>query len=229
MKPLSSFHLKIIAIVCMTVDHVGMVFFPDQIWMRVVGRLTFPLMAFMISEGFLYTHNLQKYLARMLIFAAIAAVPFFLLWGTPGNVLFTYFVEIIALYLQQKTQSPVLKWLIVLVCGLVAILFDYSIFGVLVVFAFYRSEYDVRKMFLYLLAIIAVFFLGLAAYCQFFLHSMQMFYDYQFQWGVFLALPLIAMYNGKLGASGKNAFFRYGFYVYYPLNIFIIWVVQALL
>jgi len=227
-KILSSFSLKIIAIICMTVDHVGMTFFPGQIWLRVIGRITFPVMAFMISEGFLHTRNLQKYLLRMLIFACIAAVPFYLLWGWPGDVLFTYFIAIIALYLQEKVQSAPLKWLIVFLCGLAAIPFDWSIFGVLVVFAFYRSHYDVKKMFLYLLVIAALSFAGLFVYCRFYLHYMGMLNDYLFELGVFLALPLIAMYNGELGFTRKNKLFKYGFYVYYPLNIFVIWLVQIL-
>ena len=60
---LSSFWLKIIAVVTMVVDHVGMLLFPGNIMFRVVGRVSFPLFCFLIVEGFYHTKDIKKYLA----------------------------------------------------------------------------------------------------------------------------------------------------------------------
>lgn len=87
--------LKKIAIVTMFIDHLTltclevatneehtriMYTFPggtmlDQIG-RGIGRFAFPVFCFLIVEGFIYTRNRWKYLIRLLIFAAVAHVPF---------------------------------------------------------------------------------------------------------------------------------------------------------
>ena len=68
--------LKLLAMVFMTVDHVGMILFPGVIWLRLIGRLAFPLYAFMIAEGCYYTRNKKKYFGLILavgIFCQIIA------------------------------------------------------------------------------------------------------------------------------------------------------------
>ena len=59
--------LKVIALVSMVFDHVGDNFFPDQVWMRVIGRIAMPIFAFCIAEGFSHTRDKTKYLLRMLL------------------------------------------------------------------------------------------------------------------------------------------------------------------
>lgn len=61
--------LKFLVIIAMTMDHVAGCFFTSgsAIWLafRIVGRITFPLMAYMIADGFLYTRNLKNYISRL--------------------------------------------------------------------------------------------------------------------------------------------------------------------
>lgn len=58
--------LKLIAILSMAVDHVGSVFFPKYPVFRWIGRLTFPIFAYPLTVGLLYTHDIKKYLVRLL-------------------------------------------------------------------------------------------------------------------------------------------------------------------
>jgi len=53
--------LKILAMVCMTIDHIGAAFFPQAVWLRVIGRLAFPLFSYCIAEGCRYTRNKARY------------------------------------------------------------------------------------------------------------------------------------------------------------------------
>lgn len=54
---MSGFVLKLIAAVSMLIDHAGLLLFPEQDWMRLVGRLAMPIFAYCIAEGFLYTRS----------------------------------------------------------------------------------------------------------------------------------------------------------------------------
>ena len=73
---LSSFWIKIIALITMTVDHIGFLFFNthDSIPLRCIGRIAFPLFCFMIVEGVLYTKSFKKYALRLGIMASVISL-----------------------------------------------------------------------------------------------------------------------------------------------------------
>lgn len=56
--------LKWIGILSMVIDHVGYIFFPEEEWFRSVGRLAFPIFAYLIAEGTLRTSNKKQYSKR---------------------------------------------------------------------------------------------------------------------------------------------------------------------
>ena len=68
MKKLNSNHLKLIAIIAMTIDHIADLIYPGMPnniisnILHIIGRLTAPIMFFFICEGFYYTKNLKKYI-----------------------------------------------------------------------------------------------------------------------------------------------------------------------
>lgn len=80
-KCISQEWLKIIACVTMLLDHLGAVFFPGA-GLRIIGRLAFPIYAFLLCEGFAYTRNPTKYCLRLLLVAMMAELPFdYLFYG----------------------------------------------------------------------------------------------------------------------------------------------------
>lgn len=76
LKILNREQLKFIAIIAMTMDHIAACFFTrgTALWFifRTIGRITFPLMAYMLAEGFIHTRNLKKYVIRMFLFSVIS-------------------------------------------------------------------------------------------------------------------------------------------------------------
>ncbi|MDI9506639.1 MAG: TraX family protein [Bacillota bacterium] len=64
--------LKVIAMLSMVIDHVGKMFFPGMPWMRLAGRLAFPLFAYCIAAGCVYTKNPLRYALRVLVLALVS-------------------------------------------------------------------------------------------------------------------------------------------------------------
>ena len=62
---LSQEWLKLTACATMLVDHVGAVLLPQYIWLRVLGRIAFPIYCFLLAEGIHYTKNPKKYGLRL--------------------------------------------------------------------------------------------------------------------------------------------------------------------
>ena len=79
---LSGNQLKIIALIAMTCDHVGMQLLPQFGFLRIIGRLAMPIFAYMIAEGCRYTRSCRKYLCRMLLLALACQVVYFVALGS---------------------------------------------------------------------------------------------------------------------------------------------------
>ena len=134
--------LKIIAVITMAIDHIGMVFFPDKPWFRYIGRLSFPIFCYCMTVGMLYTRSMKKYLLRLAALAVISQ-PVYLLalypdWRSmetiPLNVFFTLLFSLGALYGVRRRQ-----WWWTLIGLYLLILTDamYSILGFLYMLVFY--------------------------------------------------------------------------------------------
>lgn len=102
--------LKIIAIVSMVIDHCAYFLMDNGTLlydaMRCVGRIAFPVFAFLIAEGFAYTHNKKRYFTQLLGFAIVSEVPWYLLNGADGthNVMFALALGVIALAILEKLK-----------------------------------------------------------------------------------------------------------------------------
>lgn len=103
---MTSFALKMIAIVSMFCDHFGDAYVGSFSIFNLIGRIAFPIFAFQISEGFIHTRSIKKYFLRLGIFALISQIPFWLFshkfLGTNDlslNVFFTLFLGLLGIYL----------------------------------------------------------------------------------------------------------------------------------
>ena len=99
---MTSFVLKIIAIISMFLDHLSYSIYGQFSWLNYLGRLSFPIFAFQITEGYHHTKNLKKYFLRLGIFAVISQIPFYLFTNTfttefTLNIFFTLFAGLLAI------------------------------------------------------------------------------------------------------------------------------------
>ena len=102
---MSSFVLKVIAIITMFCDHFGDAFIGHTSFFNLIGRIAFPIFAFQITEGYIHTKSLKKYMTRLGIFAIISQIPFILFirkfinpTSISLNVFFTLFLGLLSIF-----------------------------------------------------------------------------------------------------------------------------------
>ena len=102
--------LKIMAIVTMVIDHIGHILYPDLLFLQMIGRLSFPIFAYLIVLGVDSTKKPLKYMVTLLVFAIISQVPYFLAFGiTPFerlNILFSLLLSALTIYYYNQ-RSPI--------------------------------------------------------------------------------------------------------------------------
>ena len=114
---ISSVGLHIFAMIFMLMDHMWATVFTNAQWLTQVGRLAFPIFAFMIVEGYTHTKNLKKYVLRLLIFAVITEIPFNLMvsnrvsYYPHQNVLWTFLISIGLIHLNELARKKNKIWL----------------------------------------------------------------------------------------------------------------------
>lgn len=99
---LSGNALKLIAAVSMVIDHIGMLFFPGVMWPRIIGRVSFPIFAFMIAEGCKYTRSRVRYFLTVFVLAVLCqSVYWFFAGSSYMSVLVTFSLAILMIYALQ--------------------------------------------------------------------------------------------------------------------------------
>jgi len=217
---MSSFVLKIIAVITMLIDHSGYVIFNDFSFMNYIGRLSFPIFAFLITEGYEHTSNLKKYLLRLLLFAIISQIPFMLLFTGDFtlNILFTLALGLLAITVYNKFKNKLIGFLFIIFSAVLAQLlhFDYGWFGIAIIFIFYIFKNNKINMnfFFYITVFLNYFY--------YFAYTARIEYLLIF---ISCALSLIPinLYNGK---KGKNI--KYFLYAFYPLHLIALYLIKLI-
>lgn len=237
---LTSFALHIIAMLFMLCDHLWATVIPGNDWLTCVGRLAFPIFAFMIVEGYFYTRNLRNYVLRLLIFAVIAEIPFNLMYiGSVifpfhQNVMWTFLIGIGAIHLNECSRKKGKAWLTVLTAAatiaagyLLGILtfVDYNGAGVLTLLAFYF--FRGRKWWCYAGQLAALVFINfeLLSGMEYELSLFGGSFFFPQQGLAVLALIPIWLYKGRQGHHSK--WFRYLCYSFYPAHMLLLYIIRT--
>lgn len=227
-------HLKLVAIIAMTIDHVcdliypGFPAEPGAMAMHFIGRLTAPIMWFFVCEGYHYTHNAKRYLLRMGSFAAISHFAYCFAFGinpipfrtgifNQTSVMYPLFIAVLVLWMQDHAW-PGKKWvrsLLVFVLIWSAFPADWSCIAVLAILGMYQKRGDLKAQMREVALYVAVY-----AVVSFFFVSK----GYALvQLGVLLVYPVLKLYNGE---KGKAKWMKWFFYLYYPVHLFFIGVLR---
>ena len=208
--------LKVIGIVLMTIDHIGYFLFPQMTVLRIIGRLAYPIFAYMIAEGCRYTRNKVRYLCTVLAIAGVCSAVTYFAERSLYQSIFTTFscamILIFALHAAKKTAERARK----IFCGIcVAVLVflyftvfqlrliqgletDYGFLGIITPVLVWLGRSKAEKLLglaLGLSLLSAEF--GAVQFCS------------------LAAVALLYFYNGERG----NHSLKWAFYVYYPLHI----------
>ncbi len=124
---LNANHLKLIAIIAMTIDHVCNLIYPGfpaesgAMALHIIGRLTAPIMWFFVCEGYYYTHNVKRYMLRLGIFAVISHFAYCFAFGinpisfstgifNQTSVMYPLFIAVLVLWMQDN-DLPMKNWI----------------------------------------------------------------------------------------------------------------------
>lgn len=237
----TSMLLHIMAMFFMLCDHLWATIVPGNNWLTCIGRIAFPIFAFLIVEGYFHTKNLKKYVLRLLVFAVLSEIPFDLVAGGSvfypfhQNVLWTFLIAIGMIHLNERARGTGKRSLRVLtavgtvllgsIAGLITMV-DYYHAGVLTVLAFYffrgRRWWNFLLQFLSL-AYINLEMLGGLGY-EFSLFGQTVFL--QQQGLALLALIPIWLYRGRQGPHSKPLQFLY--YSFYPLHLLVLGLIRLI-
>ena len=245
-KILNANIVKLIAIIAMTVDHIAWMLYPGYpteiipVLMHIIGRITCPIMCYFIAEGYHYTKNVRKYTARLFLFAIISHVPYvltsinFVDWHSfipfyYGDVLnqtsvmwsLAWGLVMLRVANSNKMKQGVKTLLILLIC-LVSFPSDWSCIASLCILAFGTNRGNFKAQMLWM-----VFYVSIYAAVYFF--ALDKVYGL-IQMAVVLAVPILMLYNGQRGNNTKiNKIMKWVFYIYYPLHLAIIGLMQLAL
>lgn len=233
-KKLNSNHLKMIAIIAMTVDHIADLIYPGfptnpiALVLHIIGRLTAPIMWFFICEGFHYTRNLRKYLLRMFVFAVISHFAYCFAFGisfvpfsggifNQTSVIWPLFWAIVVLWIINSATMlrQWQKWLLIILINLITFPADWSCIAVMAIASMYSNRGNLKKqissmMFWVVIYSVVSFFCVNKAYAL-------------VQLGVILVYPLLNQYNGQ---KGRAKWMKWFFYLYYPAHLVVVGLIR---
>lgn len=224
-KGLTGNQMKLLAVILMTIDHIGAILYPQVLWLRLIGRLAYPVFAYMVAEGCTHTGSLSRYFGTMAAMAVICQGAMYFITGTLYQyILVTFSLSIGLVYLVKKaldTKNNLWWCMCAAAIGVIWCLteylpvklrgtdfsIDYGFWGVMLPVAVWLCKSRWQK--LAATALVLVLIAGDPGNIQ--ILSL-------------CALPLIMLYNGQRG----NRNLKYFFYIYFPAHMILLELIALL-
>lgn len=204
--------LEWIAMLTMLIDHIGLLFFPDEEWLRVIGRMAFPIYCWGIVQGYYRTRNVERYMGRLLVLALLSQLPYACAFELPKlNVIFTLLLGLLAIYVYDRIEKHKIALLFFLALMSSLIPMDYGIYGIclMIIYHLWHGRESIQAH-LWLNLICLLFFGWLT----------QMFS--LFATLLLTRVPVLGSYRLKGGM-------RWGYRLFYPAHLLILYGVKLMI
>lgn len=239
---LSAASLHILAMATMVLDHMWATVVPGNTWMTLVGRLTFPIFAFLIAEGLTHTRDAKAYRRRMLVAAILSEIPFNLMCASSPiypfhqNVLWTFLIAMYMIAMTERAKERgsglwaaavgIAAVILGMLLGTVAMV-DYFGAGVAMVMLFYFARG--RRWYHFALQAAGMYYLNVEMLKGLYYPVTLFGHEFEFyqQSLALLALIPIWLYRGRQGHHSKA--FRFACYAFYPVHMLILAAVRAVM
>ena len=239
---LSAASLHILAMATMVLDHLWATVVPGNTWMTLVGRLTFPIFAFLIAEGLTHTRDAKAYRRRMLVAAILSEIPFNLMCASSPiypfhqNVLWTFLIAMYMIAMTERAKERggglwaaavgIAAVILGMLLGTVAMV-DYFGAGVAMVMLFYFARG--RRWYHFALQAAGMYYLNVEMLKGLYYPVTLFGHEFEFyqQSLALLALIPIWLYRGRQGYHSKA--FRFACYAFYPVHMLILAAVRAVM
>lgn len=221
--------IKFVAVLSMIVDHFAIIYSRVEgftglhVFARCLGRLSFPLFAFCLVDGFIRTSSRKKYLIRLGILALVSEIPYNLFssgklidWSNK-NVIFTYVIGFLLLYaLDMLNEITVLKFFGIIFPFMLAadlIGTDYGSLGILLISCMYFKPITEKANWWGYIVLVGLFVL--------FSGSMYVF--------LLPAFWMLKQYNGLAWFRFNGKIEKILNYSFYPVHLVLFWLLGFVL
>jgi len=227
--------LKLLAIIAMVIDHIGILFTNDNYWFRFIGRIAFPLFAGLLAYNYFFrTSNQRKFFHRLIIFAFISQSFYMFAFQTVRLNIFFQFVFTIWTFnalnkfiIQNNVKNFVQFFIVFTISFFLSIYTSYQGFGFLIVFTLFIYFYSYKNNFynsllfkfllIFLLLVLLVWLNPIKYWPSAIVNLLLVIY-----------LPSIEQWK-KEYFKQINKKYRYLFYWFYPIHIFLLKLFQIFL
>lgn len=235
--------IKLLAAALMLVDHFAVIFYPNVLWLRIIGRPAMPLFAFAISEGCRYTRNKLKHFSLLFGLGAVCQIAYYVFDPTTiyFSILITFSFSVLLIYALQfakkclfdkecKIFGKIVSWSLFFALVAGAYIFcknfevDYGFFGVML--PVYASLFDFHRIpapeYIKKLDVLPtrVLCMIIPLLCMVLTNELGWLLSY-----AFLSIPILLLYNGE---KGKRKL-KYFFYIFYPSHLVILYGIYLVL
>lgn len=251
---LSSSTLKIIAMILMVIDHVGFQFQYElgeyYELFRILGRLSFPVFAFLITDGMVHSRNKIKYILQMLILGiGIEVVDQMIIHTNQGNIMTTLGFSALAIYFLQRYKwyeklLSLLPMTIVVLADpnfeIFSFKFQYGIYGLITILGFYfcyllsykiKELFDINSKYFNLIRNIvsSLFLIIFNILWMIIVRKIHFWSEYLINLQIFAIFTFILLifYSGKRGYN--KPWFKWFCYLFYPLQFILIYLAYMII
>lgn len=203
--------LEWIAMLTMLFDHVGLLFFPEEAWMRVIGRMAFPIYCWGIVQGYYRSRNVERYMGRLLVLALLSQLPYAYAFELPKlNVIFTLLLGLLIIYVYDRVEKHKMALLSFIALLSALIPMDYGMYGIclMIIYHLWRDRKTIQAH----LGLNLIFLLLFGWLTQMF--------------SLFATLLLIRF--PAIGRYRLKGAMRWGYRLFYPAHLLVLYGVKLM-